>query len=136
MTILRNIAAVLLGLVVGSMLNMAIIELNTSVFFPAPPGMDFNDPEAFSAYMAELPAAAFLVVMVAHLTQAFVGGLIAAFAGKTRPMMLSMIVGGFTMLGGIMAFMMFDSPAWMLIEMPLYIVCAWGAGRIAQGGSA
>ena len=40
-----------------------------------------------------------------------------------------MIVGGFTLAGGIVNAVMLSPPAWTLIEMPLYLVVAWLAGK-------
>lgn len=132
---LRNIGAVIAGLFVGSLVNMAFVLLNSYVLFPMPEGMDMMDPERFNAYLATLPVAAFLVVLVAHLGQAFVGGWVAARIG-TRPMVLAMIVGALSLLGGIMNAMQIDGPSWMLIEMPLYLVVAFAAGKLVERGAA
>jgi hypothetical protein len=80
----RNIGAVVAGLFVGSLANMAIIMINVSMF-PGPEGMDMNDPEQMKVYLATLPVAAFLVAIVAHLAQAGLGGWLAARLGAMRP---------------------------------------------------
>ena len=129
---LRNAGAVGLGLVLGMALNMAIIQLNMNLFFPAPAGMDMNDPEQFNAYIAGLPMAAFLVVMLAHLGQSFVGAWIAARLGASRPLLLAMIIGVISLAGGIWAMTIIKGPDWMMIELPLYLVAAWLAGRLEQ----
>lgn len=129
---LRNIGAVLAGMVAGSLVNMALILLNSFVLFPMPPGTHFNTPEQVSAYLATLPAVAFVVVMLAHLGQSFVGGWVAARLGGSQPMMLALIVGAFSLLGGILNMMSIRGPAWTYIELPLYLVVAWAAGRIEQ----
>jgi hypothetical protein len=128
--VIRNILAVVVGLFVGSCVNMALIMLNTSVLYPMAPGTDMNDPAAMNAYVATLPAAAFLVVMAAHLGQSFVGGWVAARLGASRPMLLAMIVGGFSLLGGILSMMSIKGPTWFYVELPLYLVVAWAAGRL------
>ena len=115
---------------------MGVIQLNMHVLFPMPAGMDMNDPEQFNAFIATLPTLAFLVVMVAHLGQSFVGGWVAARLGSSRPMLLAMIVGGLSLAGGIAAMMMFDGPGWMIVELPLYLVVAWLAGHLVQRGRA
>ena len=125
---LRNVLAVIAGLFVGGCLNMGIIELNSTVLYPMPEGLDMSVPEQFNAYLATLPAAAFVVVMVAHLAQAAVGGWIAARLAASRPRVLAMIVGVFALAGGIAMMIIIDSPAWMMIELPLYLALAWGAG--------
>ncbi len=129
---LRNIGAVIAGLIVGSIVNMALIMLNATVLFPMPDGLDMSDTAAFNAYIADLPSTAFILVLAAHLGQAFVGGWLAARLGASRPVLLAMIVGALTLLGGIMNAMQIDLPMWMYIEMPLYLVLAFAAGKIEE----
>ena len=126
---LRNLLAVIVGLVVGMAVNMGLIQLNFQVLFPMPPGMDMNDPEQFNAYVAGLPHTAFIVVLLAHLGQSFVGAWIAARLGGSHRMKLAMTVGILSLVGGIMAMFMIDGPGWLAIELPLYLLVAWAAGR-------
>ena len=127
--LVRNIFAVIIGLLFGSAVNMAIIQLNT-VLHPMPEGLDPNDSVKFGEYVATLPVSALLTVILAHLSQALVGGWVAARLAGTVPMVLAMIVGGLTLLGGVVMMMMVPHPAWMWIEAPLYLVVAWLAGSI------
>lgn len=129
---IRNILSVIAGMFVGSAVNMALVMLNVYVLFPMQPGTDMHVPEQFNAYIATLPTAAFLVAVAAHLGQSFVGGWVAARLGTSRPMLLAMIVGVLTLVGGIMNWMTVDGPTWMMIEIPLYLVVAWLAGRMVQ----
>ena len=112
---------------------MALITLNSKVLYPAPAGLDVKDRPAFQAYIDTLPAPAFLVVMTAHLGQAFIGGLVAAWLGATAPITLAMIVGGLSLLGGAMMMRIVKGPKWMRIELPLYPVVAYLAGSLIQG---
>lgn len=129
---LRNIGAVVLGLFAGIAVNMGFIMLNSYMLFPMPEGMDMNDPEQMNAYVATLPTAAFLVVLIAHLGQSFVGGWVAARVGASRPMLLAMIIGVLSLAGGIASMMQIRGPTWMYIELPLYLGVAWFAGRMEQ----
>ena len=127
---IRNIIAVVVGVIVGMVFNMAVVILNTAVLFPVPEGFNWNDPDAVGAYFTNLPLTAFLVVLVAHLGQAFFGGLVAALISRNAAMTVAMIIGVLSMLAGIANMMMVPNPAWMWIEVPLYLVAAWFAGRI------
>ena len=60
-------------MVVGMIANMVLIQINLSLY-PAPEGMDMNDMEAWKSFAATLPPAAFLIPVIAHLAQAFLGG--------------------------------------------------------------
>ena len=126
---LRNVGAVIAGLIVGMALNMAIIMLNL-IPFPMPEGVSMEDQEAFSAWASTLPDTAFILPMVAHLAQAFFGGWAAARLGASSPMRLAMIIGVGSLLGGIYNAMSLEIPTWMWIEMPFYLVLAWVAGNI------
>ena len=120
--------SVLAGLVVGSIANMAIVTLNTTVLFPMPPGTSFEDQASFAAWVATLPPAAFLVVLAAHLAQAFVGGWVAArIAGRPRP---PMFVGALTAAGSAVNMLQLPGPAWMWIDVPLCLAVAYGAWAI------
>ncbi len=125
---LRNVFAVIAGLVVGMVVNMALVMLNAYVLFPMPEGTDMADPAQMNAYIATLPAVAFIVVLAAHLGQSFVGGWTAARLGASAPLVLAMIIGVLSLVGGIMNMMQIDHPAWMYVELPLYLVVAWLAG--------
>ena len=111
---------------------MALVLLNSFVLFPMPEGTDMSDTTQFNAYIATLPDVAFLLVLVAHLGQAFVGGWVAARLGASRPMALALTVGALTLVAGILNLMTIAGPAWLYIELPLYLAVAWAAGRIEQ----
>ena len=129
---LRNILAFVLGMVAGMAANMAIITLNSSVLFPMPEGIDQRDPEQMNSYLATLPAVAFVVVMIAHLAQSFIGGFVAAKVAGSKPMFMAMVVGTFSLAGGVAAMQMFEGPSWMAVELPLYLVTAWLGCKLAR----
>ena len=126
---LRNIAAVIAGLVVGMIVNFALIQLNT-VFFPLPDGVDMTNTAQMKEVIQAMPAAAWILVFAAHLGQAFVGGWVAARLGASQRMMLALIVGVLSLAGGIANAVMLSAPVWTWIEMPFYPVVAWLAGRL------
>jgi hypothetical protein len=128
----RNAGAILLGLMVGMMVNMALIELNMRVLFPIPDDMDMADPEAVEVFLATLPATGFILVIAAHLGQAFVGGWVAARLGASHPMRLALIVGAVTLAGGVSMLMMIPGPQWVVLELPFYMVVAAWAGRLEE----
>lgn len=127
---IRNIGAVIAGMVVGGVVNMAVVMVNAFVLFPMPPGTSFEDPEQMAAYIAGLPVIAWLIAILAHLLQAFVGGWVAARLGGSYPMVLALIVGGLSLLGGILNLIDLSAPIWMWAELPLYLGVAAVAGQI------
>jgi hypothetical protein len=128
---LRDIGAVVAGLVVGSIANMALVFANMAVF-PGPPGLDFNDPAAMAAYVGGLPPQAFLGVIAAHRSQAGLGGWTAARL-SSRPASAAYIVGGLTALACLINLIELPGPWWMWAELPLCAVIAWAVGRAEVG---
>ena len=127
---IRNIVAVVVGLIVGMAFNMCVVILNTAVLYPVPEGYDWNDSEMVADYFAGLPVTAFLIVIVAHIGQAFFGGLVAAAISRNAVMVVAMIVGVLSMFAGIANMMSMPLPAWMWIELPLYLLAAYVAAQI------
>jgi len=126
----RNIAAVVVGGVVGLLFNASLVSLNVFLF-PTPEDFTWEDSSIVSAYFDTLPLTAFLIVLIAHLGQSFIGAYVAARISNNRVMLVAMIVGFLSLVGGIINAMMIPVPTWMLIEMPLYLVVAWWAGSLA-----
>ncbi|MGB1070821.1 MAG: hypothetical protein ACPG1Z_04070 [Planctomycetota bacterium] len=126
---LKMLGAFLLGMVVGGSVNMALIQINLSLY-PAPEGMDMNDMVAWKEFAASLPPAAFLIPVIAHLAQAFLGGWVAARIAPSHVMGVALTIGGVSMLGGIMNLINLAPPAWMWAELPFYLVLAGLAGKL------
>lgn len=125
---LKNIAGVILGMVVGMAANMAVIAFSWTIY-PLPEGLDMNDSEALAAFIGTLPAGAFALAMLAHLAQAGLGGWVAARVSSSGPVRQALIVGFLSSLGGLINLLTIPGPMWMWIELPLYFVVAWAAGR-------
>ena len=120
-------------MVVGNAWNMACILLNSTVLFPMPEGIDMMDPEQMKAYMATLPMAAYLVVLVAHVGQAGLGGWVAARLGGRRPYVLAGLVGALTFAGALHNLLVLGGPGYMWLDLPLIVGAAWLAGRAVAG---
>ena len=127
---LRNFAVVVLGLFVGMLVNMVVVQINMALF-PFPPEVDVNDPVALGRAIATMPAAAWPLVFVAHLGQSFVGAWVAARLATRKPHRLALAVGPLSLAAGIANAVMLSLPAWTWIEMPLYLLVAWFAGKLA-----
>src|SRR5262245_10350405 len=108
----RKILAVIVGLITGSAFNIAMIMISWMIY-PPPADVDLmKDPEAMKAYVATLPAPAFLIVLVAHAGGALVGGLVTSAIARRSPTVLGAIVGAFFLVGGIMNAMSIPAPIW------------------------
>lgn len=126
---MRNVGAVLLGLFLGSILNLALLQLNT-VFFPMPEGMDPEDMAQLAAYVATLPVTGFLLVLAAHVGQAVLGGAVASYVGDADRPRLGLVVGVMTALGSAFNQVALSGPLWMWIDPVLCVAAGWGMGMV------
>ncbi|MFZ4543737.1 MAG: hypothetical protein ACOYOA_06790 [Saprospiraceae bacterium] len=131
---LRNILAVLAGIVVGGAVNMGIITISGSII-PPPPGADMTTPEGITAAMSLLEPKHFLMPFLAHALGTFVGAYIASLIAVSNKMRFAMAIGVFTLIGGISAVYMIPAPIWFdACDLLLaYIPTAYLAGKLNGG---
>ena len=96
--ILKNVLAVIAGLVLGGMANMGIIMLSGSVI-PPPEGVNPADIESLKANMHLFEAKHFIMPFLAHAVGSFVGALVAALIAATHKMKFALGLGIWTMIG-------------------------------------
>ena len=132
---LRNVLAVVAGLIIGSIVNMSLVNLSGTLI-PPPPGTDVTTPEGLKASMHLFGPQHFLVPFLAHALGTFVGAYLAARVAASHKMALALVIGGFFQLGGIAAVFMLPAPLWFeALDLALaYIPMAYLAGRLASGG--
>ncbi|MGL2966122.1 hypothetical protein [Flavobacterium sp. XGLA_31] len=127
---LKNILAVIIGLLIGGALNMAIIMVSGKII-PPPEGADLTTMEGLKAAMALMEPKHFLMPFLAHALGTLLGAFIAAvISKKTGP---ALAVGFFFLIGGIMNVVMLPSPLWFTIVdvVGAYIPMAYLGGVIA-----
>ncbi|PVY41081.1 hypothetical protein [Pontibacter virosus] len=112
--ILRNILAVVAGVVVGSVVNMSIIMLS-GVVIPPPAGVDTTTAEGLSAGMHLFEPKHFLMPFLAHALGTLVGALVAAMVAATHKMKFALGIGVFFLVGGIASVLMLPSPMWFTV---------------------
>lgn len=131
----RNILAVIVGIVAGGLVNMGVVTFGPMVV-PLPPGADMSTMEGVAAAMPLMEAKHFLVPFLAHALGSFVGALVAALIAVNHKMGIALGIGAFTMLGGIIAALMIPAPLWFeAVDIIFaYIPTAWIAGKLATAG--
>lgn len=95
--VLRNVFAVLVGLVVGSSVNMGIIMISGSVI-PPPEGVDHTTVEGLKAGIHLFQPKHFLMPFLAHALGTFVGALLAALIAANRKILFAFVIGVFSWL--------------------------------------
>ena len=129
--ILRNILAVIAGWLVGSVINMALIQAGHMVY-PLE-GVDPNDMEVLADVMPTLDAQYFIFPFLAHALGALFGAAIAGMIAISHKMKMALVVGVLFLLGGIMVNYLITGPTWFTVLdiVVAYIPMAWIGGKIA-----
>lgn len=135
MSIIRTILAVVIGLFVGSVLNMGLITISGSII-PPPAGVDMTTAEGLSAGMSQLQPQHFLFPFLAHALGTLAGAFIAAKVAVQHKLPAAMAVGVCFFAGGIMATQMIPAPGWFIaVDLILaYFPCAWLGHKLAAAG--
>ena len=130
-TVLRNIAAVILGFVLGSIVNLALITVSPHVI-PPPPGVDVSNVASMKASMHVYQAKHFLFPFLAHAAGTFVGAVVAFVVAGSRRDLCAYVIGCLFLAGGITACFLIPAPAWfMALDLiAAYLPMAWLATRL------
>lgn len=112
--IIRNILAVVVGVVACLLVNGAIISLSSSLI-PPPEGMNVNDMESIRANAHLFESKHFIMPFLAHALGSLVGGLLAGLIAASHKMTFALVVGFVHLLGGIAAAFIIPAPMWFII---------------------
>lgn len=125
--ILKNILAVIAGIVIGSLLNGGIIQISSSII-PPPPGVDVTTEEGLKAGIHLFKPINFLMPFLAHALGTLVGAFVAALiATKQSKKPVVLFVGLIFLAAGISMVFMLPSPIWFTIVdlVFAYLPMAW-----------
>ncbi|MGI9552586.1 MAG: hypothetical protein ACR2MT_15395 [Aurantibacter sp.] len=130
--IVKNILAVLAGIVVGSVVNIGIVALSGSII-PPPDGVDPSNVESIKASMHLYQPKHYILPFLAHALGTLAGALVAGLIAANHKMKIALGVGAFFLLGGITAVSMLPSPMWfnILDLVAAYIPMGWLGGKLA-----
>jgi hypothetical protein len=134
MKILVNVLAVVLGLVLGSIVNMGLI-LAGGQLVPPPAGADTTTMEGLKAALPLFEAKHFLFPFLAHALGTLAGAAVAAFVARSGRFACAMVVGCFFLLGGAINVAMLPAPMWFNVTDLLlaYLPMAWLGHRLGAG---
>lgn len=129
--VLKNSLAVIVGIVVGAVVNGSLIELGYSII---PPPGDTSTMEGLAEAMLLFEPKNFLFPFLAHAVGTFVGAFIAAKIAVSKKKTFAFLIGGFFLIGGVSMVLMVPSPIWFTItDLALaYIPMAWIGWRLAK----
>lgn len=130
---LRNVLAVVVGVIAGSVVNMGLVTLGPLVI-PPPAGVDMTTAEGWQAGIALLQPRHFLFPFLAHALGTLAGAAATARLAVSAHGRLALVIGVVFLAGGIMASTMIPAP-WWFIALDLiaaYIPMAWLGGRLTS----
>lgn len=109
--VVKNILAVIAGVVVGSIVNMGIIMISGSII-PPPEGGDITTMEGLKSTMHLFKPKHFIFPFLAHALGTLVGAIVATKIAATRKMLMALIIGLFFLIGGTANIAMLGGPMW------------------------
>jgi len=128
--ILKNILAVVIGIIIGSLVNMGIIMISRSII-PPPQDADITTMEGLKSSMHLFEPKHFIFPFLAHALGTFIGAIVAAIIAATHKATFAIIIGVFFLIGGIVNVIMLPSPIWFsILDLgAAYIPMGFVAGR-------
>ncbi len=136
--LLRNILAVIAGVVLGGIVNMALVTISPALI-PPPAGVDVSDPESLSQSIHLFEPRHFVMPFLAHAIGTLVGALTAFLIAATRKAAIAYGIGAFFLIGGVAAAFMIPAPWWFLVldlgvaYLPMAWLAVWIGRRITRG---
>ncbi|MFD0962695.1 hypothetical protein [Pseudofulvibacter geojedonensis] len=109
--IVKNILAVIVGIVIGGMFNMGLIMISGSII-PPPGGVDPSNMESLKANIHLFEAKHFIFPFIAHALGTLVGAFLTTKIAATNHLKMALIIGFWFLLCGIMAANMLPAPMW------------------------
>ena len=137
---MRNVFACIIGVVLGSSINMALVVLGPLVI-PSPAGVDVTNPEALSNSIHLFELKHFVFPFLAHALGTLFGSLAAFLVAVSYKSAFAFGVGTLFLAGGIAASFMIPAPTWFVVLdlVAAYIPMAWLStligNRITRGSS-
>jgi len=131
--IIKNISAIIAGVIFGSVVNMGIIMISGSIISP-PEGADVTTVEGLKASMHLFRPENFILPFLAHAIGTYTGALTAAFIAFSHKMKFAIGTGIFFLAGGIANTFMLPSPVWFtILDLAVaYLPMGYLAGKLVM----
>lgn len=128
--IILYVLALASGILVGSVINMVIIN-NQGIIIPLPSGFDMNN---FESSFNLLQPKHFIMPILAHAMGTLCGAILTALIAPEWKLRIALVIGLFFLFGGISMVAMFGGPIWfILLDLGIaYIPMAWLGYKIAS----
>ncbi len=132
--IVKNILAVIVGFVTGSVVNLGLINVGMAVV-PLPESADVATMDGLRESMKLFTPVNFLFPFLAHAFGTLTGAFIAAKLAASYRMTFAMVIGVSFLIGGITMVVMCGGPMWFTTSDLLLAYLPMGyLGGILAGG--
>ena len=129
--IVRNVLAVITGIILGSVVNMGIIMLQGS-FIALPEGVDVTNTESLQSSMHLFEPKHFIFPFLAHAIGTLVGAYLSARIAASHKMKFALGIGIFFLIGGILMLFLIPTPIWFaILDQYAYIPMGLLGGKLA-----
>ena len=131
--VVKNIIAVVIGLIIGSVVNMGIIMLSGSII-PLPEGVDATNMESLKSGMHLFEFKHFIFPFLAHAIGTLAGAYLTTRLAASHHLKFALLVGAFFLIGGIMNVIQLPSPVWFTVVdlVMAYFPMAWLGWQLGQ----
>ena len=128
---IRNVLAIIVGLIAGSAVNMGLVMAGAQII-PPPAGVDVTDVESIQSHLHLFEFRHFVVPFLAHAVGTLVGAYVAAIIAASYKLMLGLVIGVLFLIFGIINVFMLPPPAWFVVVdlLGAYIPMAWIGTRL------
>lgn len=114
LNLIRNLLAILLGLMTGAAVNMALISISP-LLIPPPAGVDVNSTESLSLGIDLFQPKHFIMPFLAHALGTLAGAWVAYLIAASYKKRFAYAIGVFFLCGGIAASYMIPAPSWFIV---------------------
>lgn len=111
---IRNIIAVIAGIIVGGFVNLGLVTLGYSVF-PLPEGVDTTSMQGLAATIHLLGWKNFIFPFLGHAAGPLVGTFLAMLIAANHRTKIAIGMGAWFLLGGIIANIWIPAPLWFKV---------------------
>ena len=98
--ILKNVLAIIAGLIVGNLVNMSIISISGSII-PPPEGLNPNSMESLKEHMHLFEPKHYLMPFLAHALGTLAGAFVLSLLANSYKLQLALFLGFLFLIGGI-----------------------------------
>ena len=124
--LLRNVLALLAGIVIGGGVNMALVTLSP-LLIPPPAGVDVTNAESLGKAMHLFEPRHFIMPFLAHAVGTLAGAFAAYLIAATYKAQIAYVIGALFLCGGVAASFMIPAPTWFIALdlLAAYLPMAW-----------